>query len=104
MPQCQSDNQVALRPLELKVSSPHIISHDDDALRTGQKWCQEQTRAWGVVNKQGGGIRFVDAKFTKPVKVGETVTATGKVKRKHHTGQARTGFRSRSRQRTPRAT
>ena len=44
------------------------------------------TRAWGVVNKQGGGIRFVDAKFTKPVKVGETVTATGKVKRKHHHG------------------
>src|SRR5260370_16991274 len=44
------------------------------------------TRAWGVVNKQGGGIRFVDAKFTKPVKVGETVTATGTVKRKHHHG------------------
>src|SRR6266702_6898004 len=44
------------------------------------------TRAWGVVNKQGGSIRFVDAKFTKPVKVGETVMATGKVKRKHHHG------------------
>ena len=44
------------------------------------------TRAWGVINKQGGSVRFVDAKFTKPVKVGETVTATGKVKRKHHYG------------------
>src|SRR5882672_8621312 len=44
------------------------------------------TRAWGVVGKDGGSIRFVDAKFTKPVKVGETVTATGKVKRKHYYG------------------
>jgi len=44
------------------------------------------TRAWGVVGMNGGSIRFVDAKFTKPVKVGETVTATGQVKRKHHYG------------------
>ena len=44
------------------------------------------TRAWGVIGKDGGSIRFVDAKFTKPVKVGEAVTATGKVKRKHHYG------------------
>ena len=28
------------------------------------------TRAWGVVRKDGGSIRYVDAKFTKPVKVG----------------------------------
>jgi len=44
------------------------------------------TRAWGVIGRDGGSIRFVDAKFTKPVKVGETVTATGKVKQKHHYG------------------
>ena len=44
------------------------------------------TRAWGVVGKNGGSVRYVDAKFTKPVKVGETVTATGKVKRKHYHG------------------
>ena len=44
------------------------------------------TRAWGVIGKDGGSIRFIDAKFTKPVKVGETVTATGNVKRKHHYG------------------
>lgn len=44
------------------------------------------TRAWGAVSQNGGGVRFVDAKFTKPVKVGETVTATAKVKRKHHHG------------------
>ena len=39
-----------------------------------------------MIGKDGGSIRFVDAKFTKPVKVGETVTATGKVKRKHYYG------------------
>jgi acyl dehydratase len=39
-----------------------------------------------VIGKDGGSIRFIDAKFTKPVKVGETVTATGKVKRKHYHG------------------
>ena len=44
------------------------------------------TRVWGVINKDGGSIRFVEAKFTKPVKVGETVTALGKVKSKHHYG------------------
>jgi phosphate acetyltransferase len=43
------------------------------------------TRQWGVAG-DGGSVRFVDAKFTKPVKAGETVTATAKVKRKHHHG------------------
>ena len=44
------------------------------------------TRAWGVLESNGGSVRFVEAKFTKPVKVGETVTATGQVKRKHYHG------------------
>jgi acyl dehydratase len=44
------------------------------------------TRAWGVVGKGGGSIRYVDSKFTKPVKVGETVTATGRLKQKHFNG------------------
>lgn len=44
------------------------------------------TREWGVAGKDGSGVRFVEAKFTKPVKVGETVTATAKVKRKNHYG------------------
>lgn len=44
------------------------------------------TRAWGVVSANGGSIRFVDAKFTKPVKVEETLTMTGKVKSKHYFG------------------
>src|SRR5271169_6312347 len=47
------------------------------------------TRAWGTVTPQGGAVRFVEAKFTKPVKVMETITASGKVKRKHHIGPGR---------------
>ena len=39
-----------------------------------------------MVGRDGGSLRFVDAKFTKPVKVGEVVTATAKVKRKHYHG------------------
>src|SRR5260221_13624171 len=34
------------------------------------------TRAWGVIGKDGGYIRFVEAKFTKPVKAGQIVTPT----------------------------
>jgi acyl dehydratase len=62
---------------------PETVGH---GMMTMSTLASVVTRAWGVVNKQGGSIRFVDAKFTKPVKVGETVTATGKVKRKHHHG------------------
>mgnify|MGYP001052985958 CR=1 FL=1 len=47
------------------------------------------TRAWGVVNSNGGSIRFVESKFTKPVKVGELITATGKVKSKHFHGSGK---------------
>jgi len=54
----------------------------------------------GSDRKDGGSIRFVDAKFTKPVKVGESWTATGKVKRKHYYGPERTGFRLPSRRGT----
>ncbi len=42
------------------------------------------TRAWGVVSDNGGGVRFVESKFTKPVKVEEVITATAKVKSKHY--------------------
>lgn len=62
---------------------PETVGH---GMMTMSTLASVVTRAWGVVNKQGGSIRFVDAKFTKPVKVSETVTATGKVKRKHHYG------------------
>ena len=62
---------------------PETVGH---GMMTMSTLASVVTRAWGVVGKDGGSIRFVDAKFTKPVKVGETVTATGTVKRKHHYG------------------
>ena len=62
---------------------PQTVGH---GMMTMSTLASVVTRAWGVVNKTGGSIRFVDAKFTKPVKVGETVTATGRVKRKHYHG------------------
>jgi acyl dehydratase len=67
-----------------KVSGiPETVGH---GMMTMSTLASVVTRAWGVIGKDGGSIRFVDAKFTKPVKVGETVTATGKVKRKHYYG------------------
>lgn len=62
---------------------PETVGH---GMMTMSTLASVVTRPWGVVSENGGSIRFVDAKFTKPVKVGETVTATGKVKRKHHYG------------------
>ena len=47
------------------------------------------SRAWGPVSSNGGSIRFVDAKFTKPVKVGETVVLKGFVKKKHYHGDGK---------------
>jgi acyl dehydratase len=62
---------------------PETVGH---GMMTMSTLASVVTRAWGVIGKGGGSIRFVDAKFTKPVKVGEIVTATGTVKRKHHYG------------------
>jgi acyl dehydratase len=62
---------------------PETVGH---GMMTMSTLASVVTRAWGVLDKRGASIRFVDAKFTKPVKVGEIVTATGKVKRKHHYG------------------
>src|SRR5207244_6464679 len=62
---------------------PETVDH---GMMTMSMLASVVTRAWGVIGKDGGSIRFVDAKFTKPVKVGEIVTATGTVKRKHHHG------------------
>jgi acyl dehydratase len=62
---------------------PETVGH---GMMTMSTLASVVTREWGVIGKDGGSIRFVDAKFTKPVKVGETVTATGTVKRKHHHG------------------
>jgi acyl dehydratase len=62
---------------------PETVGH---GMMTMSTLASVVARAWGVIAKDGGSIRFVDAKFTKPVKVGETVTATGTVKRKHYHG------------------
>lgn len=62
---------------------PETVGH---GMMTMSTLASVVTRAWGAVSKNGGSVRFVEAKFTKPVKVGETVTATGRVKRKHHYG------------------
>lgn len=62
---------------------PETVGH---GMMTMSTLASVVTRAWGAIGEDGGSIRFVDAKFTKPVKVGETVTATGTVKRKHYHG------------------
>lgn len=65
---------------------PETVGH---GMMTMSTMASAVTRAWGVVNGRGGSVRFVDAKFTKPVKVGETVTAVARVKRKHYHGEGR---------------
>jgi acyl dehydratase len=65
---------------------PETVGH---GMMTMSTLASVVTRAWGVIGKDCGSLRFVDAKFTKPVKVGEVVTATGKVKRKHYHGPGR---------------
>jgi acyl dehydratase len=62
---------------------PETVGH---GMMTMSTLASAVIRAWGVVGKDGGSIRFVDAKFTKPVKVGETLVTVGKVKRKHYYG------------------
>jgi len=65
---------------------PETVGH---GMMTMSTLASVVTRAWQVIGKDGGSIRYVDAKFTKPVKVGETITATGTVKRKHHHGSGK---------------
>jgi phosphate acetyltransferase len=62
---------------------PETVGH---GMMTMSTMASVVTRAWGVVSENGGCIRYTESKFTKPVKVGETLTATGKVKSKHHHG------------------
>lgn len=65
---------------------PETVGH---GMMTMSTMASVVTRAWGVVSANGGRVRYVESKFTKPVKVGEVVTATAKVKRKHHHGPGR---------------
>src|SRR6202158_5742781 len=57
---------------------PETVGH---GMMTMSTLASVVTRAWGVVNKQGGRIRFVDDKITNTVKVGVPGTPYGKVKR-----------------------
>src|ERR1700679_442654 len=56
---------------------PETVGH---GMMTMSTLASVVTRAWGVVNEQGGSIRFVDAKFTKPVRVGKPGAGAGKDK------------------------
>jgi phosphate acetyltransferase len=62
---------------------PDTVGH---GMMTMSTMASVVTRPWGVVSSNGGSIRFVESKFTKPVRVGEMITATGKVKQKHICG------------------
>ncbi len=65
---------------------PETVGH---GMMTMSTMASVVTREWGVVSDNGGSVRYTESKFTKPVKVGETLTATGKVKSKHHFGSGR---------------
>jgi acyl dehydratase len=61
---------------------PETVGH---GMMTMSSMASVVTRAWGA----GPSVRFVDAKFTKPVKVGEAITSVGKVKQKHFGGEGK---------------
>ncbi len=65
---------------------PETVGH---GMMTMSSLASVVSRAWGPVSANGGSIRFVNATFTKPVRVGETVVAKGYVKKKHHHGEGR---------------
>jgi phosphate acetyltransferase len=69
---------------------PQTVGH---GMMTMSSLASVVTRQWGVLSAGGGHVRFVEAKFTKPVKVGETVTVSAKVKSKHHHGPGKNWVR-----------
>jgi len=69
---------------------PQTVGH---GMMTMSSLASVITRQWGVFNGNGGHVCYVDAKFTKPVKVGEAVTASAKVKSKHHHGPGKNWVR-----------
>ncbi len=62
---------------------PETVGH---GMMTMSTLASAVIREWGVIGSDGGSVRFVDAKFTKPVKVGEQLSTIGKVKSKHYGG------------------
>jgi phosphate acetyltransferase len=69
---------------------PQTVGH---GMMTMSSLASVVTRQWGVLSANGGHIRFVEAKFTKPVRVGEIVTATASVKSKHYHGPGKNWVR-----------
>src|SRR6267154_510032 len=65
---------------------PETVGH---GMMTMSTMTSVVTRSWGVISSNGGRVRRVESKFTKPVKVGELITATGKIKSKHYHGAGR---------------
>ncbi|MBF5058047.1 fatty acid synthase subunit beta [Alcanivorax sp. 521-1] len=62
---------------------PETVGH---GMMTASTMVTAVTTAWGAMTGTGGFVKFVHAKFTKPVKVGSTVTTKAKVKKKHFHG------------------
>jgi phosphate acetyltransferase len=65
---------------------PETVGH---GMMTMSGLASAVTRHWGPVSGNGGSVRFVDAKFTKPVPVGEVVSSRGTIKKKHYHGVAK---------------
>jgi len=65
---------------------PETVGH---GMMTMSTMASVVTRSWGVISSNGGRVRRVESKFTKPVKAGELITATGKIKSKHYHGAGR---------------
>ena len=61
---------------------PETVGH---GMMTMSALASVVTRAWGA----GPAVRFVDAKFTKPVKVGERISINGVVKQMHYNGEGK---------------
>lgn len=61
---------------------PETVGH---GMMTMSALASVVTRAWGA----GPAVRFVEATFTKPVKVGETLSVIGVVKQKHFNGEGK---------------
>jgi len=69
---------------------PQTVGH---GMMTMSSLASVVTRQWGVFTRHGAHVRYVEAKFTKPVKAGETVTASAKIKSKHHHGPGKNWVR-----------
>lgn len=65
---------------------PETVGH---GMMTMSGLASAVTHHWGPVSGNGGNVRCVDAKFTKPVPVGEVVRSTATIKKKHYHGEGK---------------